>query len=179
MTRRPLDCRVKLIDFGSATFEDDEHCSLINTRQYRAPEVILQTGWSMPSDVWSLGCILMELYTGVLLFRTHEHMEHVAMIEKIVEPIPQNVLRVAVNTDAAKYVRQTPDGLRLDWPEGASSEKSIRRVNRCRPLEEMVLPCHRLFAQFIRYLLVVDPAKRPTPQEALQHRFLHETLHEY
>lgn len=33
--------QVKIIDFGSATFEEDYHSSLINTRQYRAPEVIL------------------------------------------------------------------------------------------------------------------------------------------
>lgn len=41
-TRRPDCCRVKLIDFGGATFGEDPHCSLINTRQYRAPEVILR-----------------------------------------------------------------------------------------------------------------------------------------
>ncbi|KYF42154.1 putative cell-cycle-associated protein kinase CLK, partial [Toxoplasma gondii ARI] len=38
---RPAQVGVKIIDFGSATFEDDYHSSLINTRQYRAPEVIL------------------------------------------------------------------------------------------------------------------------------------------
>ena len=43
---------------------------MINTRQYRAPEVILGMSWSMESDIWSLGCILMELYNGELLFQT-------------------------------------------------------------------------------------------------------------
>ena len=32
---------VKVIDFGGATYEDDHHTTTINTRQYRAPEVIL------------------------------------------------------------------------------------------------------------------------------------------
>lgn len=63
---RPL----AVIDFGGATFDGDYKSSLINTRQYRAPEVILGLGWSLPSDMWSVGCILMELYTGELLFQT-------------------------------------------------------------------------------------------------------------
>lgn len=37
-------------------------------------------GWDMSSDVWSFGCILMELYTGNVLFRTHEHNEHLSMM---------------------------------------------------------------------------------------------------
>jgi serine/threonine protein kinase len=46
---------IKLIDFGGATFDFEAKSSLINTRQYRAPEVILGLGWGTPSDVWSLG----------------------------------------------------------------------------------------------------------------------------
>ncbi|CBZ54391.1 hypothetical protein NCLIV_048210 [Neospora caninum Liverpool] len=101
---RPAKVGVKVIDFGSATFEDDYHSSLINTRQYRAPEVILGLGWDMSSDVWSLGCILMELYTGNLLFRTHEHLEHLAMMERIIGPMPPNMLEAAVSTDGRRYL---------------------------------------------------------------------------
>ena len=61
---------VAVIDFGGATYDWERKSSLVNTRQYRAPEVILGLGWSMPSDIWSLGCILMELYIGELLFQT-------------------------------------------------------------------------------------------------------------
>lgn len=66
----PTATDIRLIDFGGATFDWEHKSSLINTRQYRAPEVILGLGWSMASDVWSLGCILMELYSGELLFQT-------------------------------------------------------------------------------------------------------------
>lgn len=59
-----------VIDFGGATYDSDYKSSLINTRQYRSPEVILGLGWSFPSDMWSVGCILMELYSGALLFQT-------------------------------------------------------------------------------------------------------------
>ena len=60
--RRMRDTRVKLIDFGSATFDWEHHSSVVSTRHYRSPEVILELGWSHPCDVWSIGCIIFELY---------------------------------------------------------------------------------------------------------------------
>lgn len=59
-----------VIDFGGATFDSEYHATTINTRQYRAPEVMLQVGWGPPSDMWSVACIIMELYVGELLFAT-------------------------------------------------------------------------------------------------------------
>jgi serine/threonine protein kinase len=37
----PLDTTIKIIDFGGATYDHERHSDIINTRQYRAPEVIL------------------------------------------------------------------------------------------------------------------------------------------
>jgi serine/threonine protein kinase len=60
-----------VIDFGGATYDDDEDKStVISTRQYRAPEVTMKLGWSFPSDLWSVGCIIGEIYSGDLLFQT-------------------------------------------------------------------------------------------------------------
>ena len=64
-----LSSDVKLIDFGSATFDHEHHSTIVSTRHYRAPEVILEVGWSQPCDVWSVGCIMFELYTGYTLFQ--------------------------------------------------------------------------------------------------------------
>lgn len=63
----------RLIDFGSTTFDDEHHSTIVSTRHYRAPEVILQLGWSHPCDVWSIGCIIFELYTGFTLFQVRLH----------------------------------------------------------------------------------------------------------
>eukprot|EP00607_Mallomonas_marina_P004660 CAMPEP_0182428498 /NCGR_PEP_ID=MMETSP1167-20130531/23065_1 /TAXON_ID=2988 /ORGANISM="Mallomonas Sp, Strain CCMP3275" /LENGTH=304 /DNA_ID=CAMNT_0024611437 /DNA_START=39 /DNA_END=950 /DNA_ORIENTATION=+ len=48
----PRSTRIKVIDFGGATYDDQRKSTTINTRQYRGPEVILETGWSYPSDIW-------------------------------------------------------------------------------------------------------------------------------
>ncbi|CAD7702830.1 unnamed protein product [Ostreobium quekettii] len=79
----PSSRRLFVIDFGSATFDDQYHSALVSTRHYRAPEVILGLGWSYPCDMWSLGCILVELATGDTLFQTHDNLEHLAMMEKV------------------------------------------------------------------------------------------------
>ncbi|CAN6455901.1 unnamed protein product [Victoria cruziana] len=57
----PKSSAIKLIDFGSTTFENEAHSSVVSTRHYRAPEVILGLGWTYPCDIWSVGCILVEL----------------------------------------------------------------------------------------------------------------------
>jgi dual-specificity kinase len=78
-----LDTEIRLIDFGSATFEDEYHSSVVSTRHYRAPEIILNLGWSFPCDIWSIGCILVEFFTGDALFQTHDNLEHLAMMEAV------------------------------------------------------------------------------------------------
>lgn len=78
-----LDTEIRLIDFGSATFQEEYHSSVVSTRHYRAPEIILGLGWSYPCDIWSIGCILIEFFTGDALFQTHDNLEHLAMMENV------------------------------------------------------------------------------------------------
>ena len=48
-----------------------------------------ELGWSQPCDVWSIGCIMFELYLGFTLFQTHDNREHLAMMDKILGAIPE------------------------------------------------------------------------------------------
>ena len=57
-----------MIDFGSSCFEKEIPYKYLQSRFYRAPEVILGLDYSVKIDMWSLGCILVELYTGLPLF---------------------------------------------------------------------------------------------------------------
>lgn len=91
--RRVKNTDIRLIDFGSATFDHEHHSKIVSTRHYRAPEVILELGWSHPCDAWSIGCILFELYQGMTLFQTHDNLEHLAMMERILGPLPYRMSR--------------------------------------------------------------------------------------
>ena len=77
------DYSIKLIDFGNISTVSEGSRIIVTTRQYRAPEVILGCcKWGKPCDVWSVGCVALEVYLGKLFFDTHCNYEHLALIEK-------------------------------------------------------------------------------------------------
>jgi len=114
---RLVRTEIKVIDFGGATFDWMHKAAVINTRQYRGPEVILDTGWSFPSDLWSAGCVLMELYLGDLLFKAHAEDEHLAMMERTCGAFP------AFMTADERYFRH--DG-KVRWPDRADDNIRVR-----------------------------------------------------
>lgn len=121
---------IQIIDFGSATFDADHHTTVVSTRHYRAPEVILELGWEHPCDIWSVGCILIELYAGEALFQTHDNVEHLAMMEKTLGKIPTSMGK---GTRKSYFDRND----RLKWPEGAKDAASVKFVSQqCRELEK-------------------------------------------
>ena len=63
-----LSAVAQVIDFGSSCFEGEQVYSYIQSRFYRSPEVMLGLRYATPIDMWSLACILAELYTGYPLF---------------------------------------------------------------------------------------------------------------
>jgi dual-specificity kinase len=133
-----LDTEIRLIDFGSATFEDEYHSSVVSTRHYRAPEIILGLGWSFPCDIWSIGCILVEFFTGDALFQTHDNLEHLAMMEAVVGKRVDTHLVQSVNkangrnsNSASKYFKR----LKLDYPNAESTRGSRRFVKAMKHLD--------------------------------------------
>lgn len=167
----PKSSAIKLIDFGSTTFEHQDHSYVVSTRHYRAPEVILGLGWNYPCDMWSVGCILVELCSGEALFQTHENLEHLAMMEKVLGPLPQH-MSMRADRRAEKYFRR---GARLDWPEGATSRESIKAVWKLPRLQNLIMQHVDHSAgdliDLLQGLLRYDPAERLKAREALGHPF--------
>ncbi|CDH58622.1 cmgc clk protein kinase [Lichtheimia corymbifera JMRC:FSU:9682] len=171
------DTEIILIDFGSATFEDDYHSSVVSTRHYRAPEIILGLGWSYPCDVWSIGCILVEFFTGEALFQTHDNLEHLAMMEMVLGKIPARLVQNA-SPDASKYFRNG----RLNYPASDTTPQSQKYVKSLKSLKSTILPRTRTnlaFLDLVQKMLTYDPNKRITAREALRHRFFHIDFDEF
>ncbi|XP_051116714.1 serine/threonine-protein kinase AFC2-like isoform X3 [Andrographis paniculata] len=168
--RIPKSSAIKVIDFGSATYDKQDQTYIVSTRHYRAPEVILGLGWSYPCDIWSVGCILVELCSGDALFQTHDNLEHLAMMERVLGPLPQHVLKKA-DRHAEKYVTRG----RLDWPYGATSRESLRSVLKLPRLQNVIMQHVDHSAgdliHLLQGLLKYDPAERLSAQEALRHPF--------
>uniref|UniRef100_A0A8C5EG33 dual-specificity kinase n=1 Tax=Gouania willdenowi TaxID=441366 RepID=A0A8C5EG33_GOUWI len=168
---RKLKCLdVKLVDFGTATFDHQHHQSVVSTRHYRAPEIILDLGWNQSCDVWSLGCVLMEFYLGRTLFPTHDSHEHLAMMEKILGPIPTHLLQ---QTRKQQYVSQG----RLMWDDSNCSD----HYNQCEPLKHMLRRAEeeelRHLLDLISLMLEYDVTHRISLQEALWHPFFNAAQH--
>ncbi|KAF9048535.1 CMGC CLK protein kinase [Panaeolus papilionaceus] len=169
--KRILDSTdIRLIDFGSATFEQEYHSSVVSTRHYRAPEIILGLGWSFPCDAYSLGCILVEFYTGLALYQTHDNLEHLAMMEMVMGKMPERFARAGARSKPEFF----KEGCKLDWPKPKATRQSKKDVRATRPLQDVIPPTdhtNRSFLDLVRKLLCFDPAQRITVREALQHPY--------
>ncbi|KAG8925709.1 dual specificity protein kinase kns1 [Tulasnella sp. 419] len=168
---------VRLIDFGSATFEDEYHPTVVSTRHYRAPEIILGLGWSFPCDAFSIGCILVEFYTGLALFQTHDNLEHLAMMEAVMGKMPASIARRALRSKSEFFKANQPV---LDWPKARTTTRQSRKdVRATKSLEEVIKTfdiCNSRFLELVKSLLMWDPAERITVKEALKHPYFDLTI---
>lgn len=174
--RVPVSTKVKVIDFGGATYNNDKKSSIVNTRQYRAPEVILGWGWSYPSDLWSAGCIIAEVYAGELLFATHDNAEHLALMERAVGPFPKELLdrsRSTSSSSSSSLVKECFDSRGWHRIRGVLPSRSIEHVRKMVTVEQMVLEHDRPtgLGRLLRSLLTIDPKQRVTAREALMSPF--------
>jgi serine/threonine protein kinase len=169
---RTEDMNIVVVDFGNAIFDHEHHSSVICTRHYRPPEVILKMRWSLPVDMWSVGCILVELFTGDVLFHTHRNGEHMFLIEQIVGPLPRDL------TERTERGRRYFRHGRARWGDGDGHE-----VQKVESLEGILRRAwekdhtHTRMEEFQGFLslcracLRLDDRDRITPQKALAHDF--------
>ncbi|EDX15561.1 GD15415 [Drosophila simulans] len=165
------ECKVnvKIADLGNACWVDHHLTEAIQTRQYRSLEVIIGAGYNTSADIWSTACVVFELATGDYLFEPHSgesytrNEDHFAHIIELLGPIPRNIL--LNGTYAAKSFTRScelrnisglkPWGLKDVLLERTSPQKDAAS-----------------FASFLKPMLELDPNKRATAAECLQHPWL-------
>lgn len=168
--RVPASTKIKVIDFGGACYDSDKKSTIITTRQYRAPEVILGTGWSMPSDMWSTGCILAELYQGELLFATKDNVEHLALMEQALGYFPRHMIKEARNNPQNEVTRQAFNSSGLHRMERALDPDKFSFVRRMPRLEQIVRNSRdEWFLGLLKKTLDLDPKQRATAHECLRY----------
>jgi serine/threonine protein kinase len=114
-------CEVKVIDFGSSCYETDKLTSYVQSRSYRAPEVILGYHYSTKIDIWSVGCIAFELWTGRVLFVNDSVPSMLARIQGIIGPFsPEFLSKCSL---ASKFLSRS--GVAFGEREGAENEGKV------------------------------------------------------
>jgi len=157
-----------IADFGSASFYNPAKpdSDLISTRPYRAPEVVLAMPWSTKADIFSMGCILFELFYGARLFEVNEDQEHLALFEKRISALPLSLSR------QSKHFRRFFDdrGALLRSSSVSAYSRSAADTVGSRHLSELVNEPE--LRDMLMQMLEVDPSRRATAQDLLRHAFL-------
>jgi serine/threonine protein kinase len=127
--------------------------------------------WSYPSDLWSAGCIIAELYTGHLLFQTHDNAEHLALMEHACGKFRRDIL----DRSTSPLARECFDSRGWHRLKGVLSSRSAEHVRETKQIERLVSLNDRPtgLGDLLRTLLMLDPTERASARQALGSRFFH------
>ena len=147
------NCKIQLTDFGSnmkiIDLDDDE----IQTRYYRAPEVILGLKYNEKIDIWSIGCMIYELYTGEILFDPEKDKDfsrdfhHLFLIEEICGEFPKHM------------IKKSPRNKEFFKNYKLNCKKKINLIN----IESLIKKDNKLsnkIIEIIKKCLIIDPNLR-------------------
>nr|XP_046213724.1 serine/threonine-protein kinase PRP4 homolog [Oncorhynchus gorbuscha] len=178
---------LKLCDFGSASHvAENDITPYLVSRFYRAPEIIIGKLYDHGIDMWSVGCTLYELYTGKILFpgKTNNHMIKLAMDLK--GKMPNKMIRKGVFKD--QHFDQNLNFLYTEVDRVTEREKVtvMSTINPTKELLADMVGCQRLpedqrkkvaqLKDLLDLTLMLDPAKRISINQALQHPYIQEKI---
>ncbi|KAH8360675.1 protein kinase dsk1-like [Drosophila serrata] len=165
--------KVKIADMGNACWFDHHFTDDIQTREYRAPEVILGAGYNEKADIWSAACLFWELATGDYLFNPQEghgratlDETHIASIIETCGAIPKEL--IATGSIGHNFLR---------------SNGTLRHIGNLQERSLSVVLVTKYswstsdalqFESFLKPMLDTDPRKRSSALNATMHSWLME-----
>ena len=194
--RQPF--RVKVIDFGSASYVSktvNPGSTYLQSRYYRAPEILLGLPFSEVIDMWSLGCVTAELFLGWPLYPGSSEYDQIRYIHQTQNQIPVQMLSMGSKTRRFFHLESSASGTpswRLKTPEEYEAEFNIKSkearkyiFNHLKDMAQVNVPNHldgpelaaekvdrNEFISILEKMLTIDPKRRITPQEALECSFV-------
>ena len=154
-----------MVDFGSGSKVSEQVYTYVQSRFYRAPEVVLRIPYTVKVDVWSLGCIVAELFTGEPLFPANDEQELLEMMMEV-KGIPNDAFILKsrkmdhyFDSDFSPYLIEHP-------------EHGILRIPEARPLALVIQTSCEELLDFVDKCLALDPSERFSASEALNHPFI-------
>ncbi|KAG9246626.1 kinase-like protein [Calycina marina] len=191
---------IKIIDFGSACDERQTVYTYIQSRFYRSPEVLLGLPYSSAIDMWSLGCIVVELFLGLPLFPGSSEYNQVSRIVEMLGNPPNWMLEMGKQSgeffekrhDVDDFGRRTYHlkGMEQYSREHGTKEQPSKKYFQATTLPEIIrsyaMPRKNMkqseidremnnrvaFIDFVRGLLNINPLERWSPQQAKMHPFI-------
>lgn len=188
--------RVKVIDFGSASHVSKAVCSTyLQSRYYRAPEILLGLRFCEAIDMWSLGCVIAELFLGWPLYPGSSEYDQIRYISQTQGLPAEHMLSNATKTTRF-FIRENTDSnypfWRLKTPEEHEAETKIKskearkyifnciddmaQINVPTDLEGSELLAEKVdrreFIDVLKRMLTLDQERRIKPGEALNHHFI-------
>lgn len=189
----PKRSAIKLVDFGSSCQIGHKIYQYIQSRFYRSFEVLIGIPYDIAIDMWSLGCILVELHTGEPLFDGCNEIDQVSKIVETLGMPPASLLdkgyktskyfiKVPSQTGSSYYILRKHKKSRVQYlPPGTRKLYHILGVDsggphgRRRGEEGHSTADYLQFLNLVLQMLEFNPIRRIKPEQALRHAFFHST----
>mmetsp|Transcript_39051 Transcript_39051/g.63279 ORF Transcript_39051/g.63279 Transcript_39051/m.63279 type:complete len:534 (-) Transcript_39051:342-1943(-) len=182
-------CEIKLCDFGSSCLTSNATFAYIQSRFYRAPEVILGMAYGVEIDMWSVACVLVELHTGQPLFDGSSEVDQLYKIFDLCGmPSPAMLKRCKrallffdnYTDTSIGELRKPPSPLRENDPDATplihvSKGRSLRGAIKLGRKPSDPSRDSEMFVDLVSQMLKIDPSARISPEDALRHAFFTET----
>jgi len=176
---------VKLIDFGISRYVAQIPTFYMQTRFYRAPEVVLELDYDTKIDVWASACVAVEIFLGMPIFPAYNEYHLIYLIEEMLGPFPD----IMINRTSRKneFFNSNNRSYDLDYithkwniPQDRVHKYYIYKyiddliMHYINPSDDLSSDYDQMkvdFCDLIKKILVVNPNERYSAMQALSHSF--------